>query len=813
MLAITTSILAPTTAQVRFGDLDLNASSELLFTATTEMPGLGEYSSLFLADIPAASMQQMTIFPERMDILGPEGTIQIQNRFGVFRTKSTAGDASTGESSGDEADAEESDDSGGADSEGATPEVDLDSYSAPRPDPTLAPLRHFPAFVRGRDIEAGKTVALATSPDGRFIAYLSPTSAGYGDLRLFDVVQERETVISSRVEMNLDDAPLRWSSDSSFFVYARGTNLYYYSIEQYLNGRSLNEELRRLGPGRIESVAWNGDNTLFYVRGSLVYRVDGNELFTRSLYQQLLKIGTIVGKLPDPFDPNFDRFWISPDGSEILLSTEGRNVTVFLLENDDYNGSDGAITLPYLYLPRNTRIQTVLWSMSDTITVLTGSIRSGVTSTAVYRLDLNDPERRNAFVASSDMGVRDMRLSPDGTRAIVWTDESLIVKSHGTWETETTIDHPELIHAGWHGNTRLILAGRHVIERVDLSAYERARSDGQRESAREIVALSGVDSFGFAPEDAALRVRTGERTLELRDDGWNPITTYEVSDSGVASEDYRVYLENLSRGSYRNMVMIRNIESYGTVPLFPRPRRQFESFPEREQPIDLTNFSHGSRIRRREVSLVFNAIDSVAGLTEILNTLGEYDIRATFFINGDFIRRHPGAVREIAASGHEIGSLFFTYFDMADGEFQIDADFIKQGLARNEDEFFETTGEELTLLWHAPYYFVSPEIIAASRQMNYSYIGRDVDTLDWVPLRDENGLSRLYKPTADIIEDVLQQKRPGSIIAMTVGRPGDDRPDGGREDYLFHRLDLLIDGLIERGYDAVPVSTLMDNAR
>ena len=87
-----------------------------------------------------------------------------------------------------------------------------------------------------------------------------------------------------------------------------------------------------------------------------------------------------------------------------------------------------------------------------------------------------------------------------------------------------------------------------------------------------------------------------------------------------------MYLENLSRGSYHNMVMVRNVGSYGTVPLFPRPRQQYEAFPERDQTIDLTNFSYGSRIRRREVALVFNAIDSVAGLTEILNTLVEYDL-------------------------------------------------------------------------------------------------------------------------------------------------------------------------------------------
>jgi hypothetical protein len=48
---------------------------------------------------------------------------------------------------------------------------------------------------------------------------------------------------------------------------------------------------------------------------------------------------------------------------------------------------------------------------------------------------------------------------------------------------------------------------------------------------------------------------------------------------------------------------------------------------------------------------------------------------------------------------------------------------------------------------------------------------------------------------------------------MTVGKPGDGDPDGGREDYLFQYLDLLINGLIERGYRIVPVSRLMEISR
>ncbi len=170
-------------------------------------------------------------------------------------------------------------------------------------------------------------------------------------------------------------------------------------------------------------------------------------------------------------------------------------------------------------------------------------------------------------------------------------------------------------------------------------------------------------------------------------------------------------------------------------------------------------------------------------------------------------------MKGIADSGHEVGSLFYTYFDMTDARFEITEEFIKEGLAKNEDEYFDATGAELSLLWHAPYYSVSPVIIEASREMNYTYVGRDVDSLDWVPHTQDSDLAGLYRTSAQIVERILREKKPGSIIAMRVGIPGEDTPYVGRDDYLFDKLDLLIERLSERGYEIVPVSELIENAR
>ncbi len=97
--------------------------------------------------------------------------------------------------------------------------------------------------------------------------------------------------------------------------------------------------------------------------------------------------------------------------------------------------------------------------------------------------------------------------------------------------------------------------------------------------------------------------------------------------------------------------------------------------------MDFSYFTHGSRTRGRYISLVFNAVRDDSGLTEVLNLLSDYGIKATFFVSGDFIKRHPGAVTEIADSGHETGSLFYYYFDLTDARYGVDSDFIIKGLA------------------------------------------------------------------------------------------------------------------------------------
>ncbi len=735
-----------------FSGLNLSQSDQLLFSAETSGPVYGSYRTLFKADIKNRTFKQLTFFPERAILLENGKILQIQNRFGIFRT-----------------------------------DDNLTSVHA---------VAEFPSFVNGSEIQSGKIQNVEASPDGNYLLFYRQKSVSYADLILFNVKEKKEVVISEHVGFSFDDLVAKWSGDSKFFIFVKEGMLYYYSIDQLAGSRVIAEQLRSIGPGSIRSVNWSSRNDLFYIKRSRVYKILSAEFFTRSLYQGIFEVGDIIGKIPFNFDANFDRFTISPDGRKILLDKSGRNLFLYFLRSDDYLSIGAIKSLPYLYLPRNTRIRRIIWSEDDIITVLTIGVHNGGNDSSLYRINLLAQGDSLLFKQTSDQGIQDITVSRDGKIAALLKADSVELKDYTTWKNKKIIDHIRPLHILWRNSSELIITGVYTTVSADIER-----------GVEKTVVLSQMGEYGFTNKGKVFSKLAG-KTYEEGDNGsWIITSSVEPSEAGISSDKYRVYLEKSTLGSYRNLVMVRDIKGYGTKPLFPAPVQAFEPFPENDDPVSEEIFSHGSRIRRREVALVFNGIDSIEGLTEILHILSEYGIKATFFLGGEFIRRNPDAVKELSVSEHEIGSLFYTYFDMTDARYKLDREFVKRGLGRNEDDYFVLTGKELSLLWHAPYYYVNSDIIKAAEEMDYRYVGRDIDPLDWVPFSDCDAVN-LYRSSREIVENIIKQKKPGSIIPVRIGEV-----EKGRNDYLFQNLDLLINGLISRGYVIVPVTTLMEHVK
>jgi peptidoglycan/xylan/chitin deacetylase (PgdA/CDA1 family) len=616
---------------------------------------------------------------------------------------------------------------------------------------------------------------------------------------LLDASRGEEVVISSRVEISLETLPAVWSPDSRFVVYAKAGGLYYFALPQLQQGRVLTESLRRIGDGSIGSVRWASSGDLYYVSGSVIFAIDPSELFTRALYSGFLSIGRIAGRLPLDFDSVFDSFWVSPDGKRILLDKGGRNLFVFEMKSGDFHDSSDPAALPYLYLPRDTRVRKVLWSAANVLTVLCQSRNGGKTGSTIFRLAPDADGRLSRFQKTPETDVRDVALSPGEGLVALMRASDVAWKDYATWKDIGRAGHPSPLRVLWLSDDELLIAGAWFTEKRSILSGESA-----------LIALSQISDAGYAVDSGTILASTpsGAYSFSQKTGSWKRTSGYAVRDRSVASDSYRVYLEASSRGSYENLIMVRDAKGYGTASLVPAQSILYEAFPAEDQAVDFSNFTHGSRIRRREVSLVFNAVDSVEGLTGILDTLSAYGLRSTFFVNGEFIRRYPAAVKEIADSGHEVGSLFSMYFNMTDSRYTVDAAFIKAGLAKTEDDYNAATGRELSLLWHAPYYIVNSDIIAAARQMNYAYVGRDLDTYDWVSRDSANRAMGIYQPAADLVERIIAEKKPGSIIPILVGTG-----DGKRDDYLFQDLDLVVNELVRLGYSIVPVSTLIEHAR
>lgn len=784
----------PAMAEVNFGEIELYSPEDALFSAEANFLGeirVERYSTLFQANIDTKFMEQLTFFPERVLFLKETGIFQISNRYGVFRSDNTM--------------------------------------------KRFQPVLEFPAFVKGNQVISGKISESSASPDGRWLLYVVQSSVGYGNLILLDLLNHTELIISSNVEHSYSAPRAKWSKDSRVFIYEKKGSLYYSTIDLTLLGYSekdsnvfiyekegglfyptiastilvdsVAEKYRKIADGRINNVIWS-ENSFFLLKDNFIFKIQSSELFTASLYSGYLDAGEVLGRIPFTFEPSFDNYWVSPDGKNIIISKGGRNIFYYKLDKDFFVNMDQVKSLPHVFLPRNTLIKRLLWN-DGVVTILVSTIVKGEQQTSILRLDTKVFDGEPDFEHIKDMGIFegsrifDIVLSPDGKRVAVVRERSVEIKMLENWEHLQSYYFDTPLHVVWLTPNDFAVFGKNISQIIKTA-----------HGTRDLITISqtGNSFYDQSLKTTVCRVE-GKNYLWDGIGGWSEAgrgTEFMFTEKSnfAVSADYRLFTENLYGRSYKNIIYVRDLKEFKTYPLFPLPIVKYDPIPEEEDPVDFNNFSHGSR-KSRYISLVFNAVKDDSGLTEILNLFSSYGIKTTFFVSGDFIKRNPGAVTEIADSGHETGSLFYYYFNLTTAEYVIDRDFIIKGLASNEDEYFNATRKELGLFWHAPYYFVNSAMIEAAREMNYTYIGRDVITLD----SDSNigkdlGVGRFYKTSAEMLDIISAEKKPGSIIPITLGKP-----ENGRADYLFQNVEILINNLIVAGYEIVPVSVLIEKAK
>ena len=151
----------------------------------------------------------------------------------------------------------------------------------------------------------------------------------------------------------------------------------------------------------------------------------------------------------------------------------------------------------------------------------------------------------------------------------------------------------------------------------------------------------------------------------------------------------------------------------------------------------------------KKIALTIDAAWDADKTPFILETLAKYNVKATFFLCGVWVKAYPDLVKAIFEAGHSIGNHSLSHPHMT----RLSKDSIEKEISSLDDLIERITGERTTL-FRAPFGEYNDDVILAVRSTGHEPIQWDIDTIDWKPERSAN----------TILETVLKKLDDGSII-------------------------------------------------
>lgn len=181
-------------------------------------------------------------------------------------------------------------------------------------------------------------------------------------------------------------------------------------------------------------------------------------------------------------------------------------------------------------------------------------------------------------------------------------------------------------------------------------------------------------------------------------------------------------------------------------------------------------------------SLSFDAAWGNEDTQQLIDILAKYNVKATFFVVGQWVDKYPESVKALYEAGHEIQNHSNTHPHMP----TLSIEKMTEEVNKCNDKIQAITGVRPILL-RPPYGDYSNSLIETLQGLNMYCIQWDVDSLDW---KDP--------PSSDIVKRVTTKVKDGSIV-------------------LFHNaakntpaaLPQIIEKLQADGYQLVPISQLI----
>lgn len=155
----------------------------------------------------------------------------------------------------------------------------------------------------------------------------------------------------------------------------------------------------------------------------------------------------------------------------------------------------------------------------------------------------------------------------------------------------------------------------------------------------------------------------------------------------------------------------------------------------------------------KKVSLTFDVAWGNEDAEEIINILKKYNVKATFFIVGDWIEKYPESVKALHAAGHDIENHSDTHPHIT----RLSPDEISSEITKCNEKIKSCTGAAPTL-FRPPYGEYNNNVISGAQNAKMQTIQWDVDSLDWKNLSP-----------GEMIKRISASVKNGSIILLHVG--------------------------------------------
>ncbi|MGM0470670.1 MAG: polysaccharide deacetylase family protein [Bacillota bacterium] len=194
----------------------------------------------------------------------------------------------------------------------------------------------------------------------------------------------------------------------------------------------------------------------------------------------------------------------------------------------------------------------------------------------------------------------------------------------------------------------------------------------------------------------------------------------------------------------------------------------------------LAPYYHGPEDKER-IALTINVAWGEEYLPDMLATLEDKDVQATFFFLGRWVKKFPELTKQIAKRGHEVGNHGY-YHDHPN---QLSTAGLTKMIKQNEELLVETTGYQPDL-FAPPYGEYNEQVVEVAADLGYKTILWTADTIDW------------QRPAPEvIIKRVVTKASNGGIVLMHPTEP------------TAQALGEMIDRLESEGYQLVTVSELL----